>query len=107
MLPVISVVKFEMGNSRFKQKVSTTTCLMYSKSLCSAMYIEDNTLVGVKYEKFVTRKPDSAVTNESTAQVSYYAIRLWSEEFLVFHTNQCIILFIFRIVLFSGFAPDT
>ena len=26
-------------------------------------YIEDNALVGVKYEKFVKRKPDNAVTN--------------------------------------------
>ena len=36
---------------------------------------EDNTLVAVIYEKFVTRKPDIAVSNECVARVSYCAIR--------------------------------
>ena len=59
-----------------------------------ATYIEENTLVAVKYEKFVKRKSDSAVTKECVARVRYYDIRVSSEEYLVFHNNQCIILFI-------------
>ena len=47
-------------------------------------HIEDNTLVAVKYDKFVTRRPyTSAVNNnECVAQVSYFAIRLSSEVFV-------------------------
>ena len=37
-------------------------------------YREDNTLAGVKYEKFVTRKQDSAVTNTNQCIISHQPV---------------------------------
>ena len=46
------------------------------------------------YEKFFIRKTDSAVTHSCYAFVRYSAIWLSRDECFVFHSNQCIILYV-------------